>query len=60
MKTFKARGTYTQKKEKHHFAKEISAENEKLAREKIYAEFGGKQRITRRNINIEEIKEAKH
>lgn len=58
MKVFEAKGTYT-KNGTTTFVKTIKAENEKMAREYIYSLIGGKQKITRKNILIEEIKEAK-
>jgi len=58
MKTFEAKGTYT-KGRKVKFTKKIKADNEKLAREYTYSLIGGKQKITRKNIDIEDIKEAK-
>jgi len=58
MKTFEAKGTYNKSKTVK-FTKKIKATNEKLAREYTYSLIGGKQKIARRNINIEEIKEAK-
>jgi len=58
MKTFEAKGTY-KKNEVIKFTKKIKADNEKLAREYAYSLIGGKQKISRRDITIEEIKEAK-
>jgi len=58
MKTFEVKGNYTRNGE-HTFTTKISAESEKLAREKTYAEFGGKQGLARRHILIKEIKMAK-
>ena len=59
MKTFETKGTYTQKGKKHEFNTKVTAENEKMVKEKIYAEFGGKNNVTRRYISITEIKVAK-
>jgi ribosomal protein L20A (L18A) len=59
MKTFETKGTYTQKGKKHGFESKIMAENEKLAKEKIYAQFGGKNGVDRRHIEISEIKVTK-
>ncbi|MDT7872339.1 MAG: 50S ribosomal protein L18Ae [Sulfolobaceae archaeon] len=41
------------------FVKYIRALNEKQALEKIYSEFGSKNKIKRYNIRIEEIREVK-
>jgi ribosomal protein L20A (L18A) len=58
MKTFEAKGTYN-KNGITTFSKTIKADNEKMAREYIYSLVGGKQRISRRDINIETVVEAK-
>ena len=58
MKTFEAKGTYN-KNGITKVAKQVHAENEKMAKEYIYSLVGGKQKIPRRKINIEEIVEAK-
>ena len=58
MKVFEAKGTYN-KNGTTKFSKTVKAENEKMAREYIYSLVGGKQKISRRNINIEEVVEAK-
>jgi large subunit ribosomal protein LX len=59
MKTFEAKGTYTKKGKENKYTKKIEAENEKMAKEKIYATFGGKQKIRRGNIKISELTAAK-
>jgi large subunit ribosomal protein LX len=41
------------------FVKYIRALNEKQALEKIYSDFGSKNKIKRYNIRIEEIREVK-
>jgi ribosomal protein L20A (L18A) len=56
---FEAKGTFTINGETHKFTKEIEAANEKMAKEKIYAEFGGKNGVARHYIEITEIKGAK-
>ena len=58
MKSFEAQGTYS-KNGTTKFIKKVKADNEKMAREYIYSLIGGKQHITRRNINIENIQGAK-
>lgn len=59
MKAFEIKGTYTKNKEKHAFTKQVSADTEKLAREKVFAEIGGKNRVRRVCIEIAQIKGAK-
>ncbi len=39
------------------FSKEVSANNEKNALEKVYADLGSKHKVKRRFIKIEEVKE---
>ncbi|MFA6268901.1 MAG: 50S ribosomal protein L18Ae [archaeon] len=59
MKTYETKGTYKKKGEIHKFDTKVTAENEKMATEKVFAEMGSKQRLTRVNIKLESIKEAK-
>lgn len=40
------------------FSKEIAADNEEKAREKLLCDFGSRQGMKRRNINIKAIKEV--
>lgn len=40
------------------FTKQVEAENEEFAKEKIYSIIGSKHRVKRRNIEIKEIKET--
>ena len=58
MKTYEAKGTYEKNGETGKFVKTITAGSKKLAEEKLFTLIGGKQKIKRRQINIEEIKEA--
>ena len=58
MKLFEAQGTYN-KNGTTKFTKTVKADNEKMAKEYIYSLIGGKQHISRRNINIESIQGAK-
>ena len=51
--------TPPKKDKEHEFNKELDATNEKTAKEKIYAHFGGKNKIKRKDIMIKEIKESK-
>ena len=55
---FVATGTFLKNKEENKFTKNLEATNEKAAREKIYAEFGSKNNLKRKDIKITEIKEA--
>ncbi|VVB74394.1 Uncharacterised protein [uncultured archaeon] len=57
MKAYEVKGYYT-KSGKHTFTIKVNAESEKLVREKVFAEFGGKQGITRRHIIVESVKAA--
>ena len=59
MKNFEAKGTYAKNGVVQKFAKEVHAENEKLAREKVLSLVGGKQRIRRKDITISEVTVAK-
>lgn len=54
-----AKGTYSKKGKLEKFVKTITTENEKMAKEKLYAEMGSKQGLRRIDIKIEEIKAAK-
>lgn len=56
---FIAKGIFNKKGVKNNFSKEIIAENEKKASEKVYAEFGSKNKLRRREIIIDELKGAK-
>ncbi len=56
---YNAKGTYLKKGITEKFNKTISAQNEKMAKEKLYAEMGSKQGLRRVDIKIEEIKAAK-
>lgn len=55
---FTAKGTFTKRGEEHKFVKELEADNEKAAKEKIYAEFGSKNNVKRNYIQIKELKGA--
>jgi ribosomal protein L20A (L18A) len=58
MKVFEITGTYVQNGN-NKFTKKVRADNEKMAKEYAFSLFGGKQKIPRKNIKIESIKEAK-
>ena len=53
---YTAKGTYVNKGETENFEKNVEAQNEKLAKEKIYSEMGSKQGLKRMYILIKEIK----
>ena len=55
---FIATGIFLKKGEENKFTKELQATSEKAAKEKIYAEFGSKNNLKRKDIKITEIKEA--
>ena len=59
MKAYEAKGSFEKNGEKGVFTKNVEAANENLAKEKIYTLIGGKQKIKRAKIIIDEIKEAK-
>jgi len=56
---FETKGIYTKKGVTEKFVKLIDASNEKMAKEKIFAELGSKQNIKRTRIVINEIKTVK-
>ena len=58
MKKYEIKGTYKTKGVTHKFSTNINAENEKMAREKIYSIIGGKQSIRRNDVIILELKVA--
>ena len=59
MSKFVSKGIYYKKGEEHKFQKTLTAKNQKEAQEKVYAEFGSKNKLKRRAIIINEIKEEK-
>ncbi|MFA5931162.1 MAG: 50S ribosomal protein L18Ae [archaeon] len=59
MKTYEIKGTFKKKGETHKFSTKVKTENEKMATEKILAQMGSKQNLTRVNILVESVKEAK-
>ena len=58
-KIFEVQGKFKQKNENKKFTKKVSAISEKMALEKTMALLGSHHKLKRRNIFIEEIKEAK-
>jgi len=59
MKLFEAKGNYSKKGTEHKFSKFVLAEDKEKAQEKILSLLGAQQKLTRKNITIEEMKEAK-
>jgi len=59
MKGFEVTGTYIKNGQKQKFLKNIKADNEKMAKEYAYSLIGGKQKIRKQDISIQETKEAK-
>ena len=58
-KIWKASGEYTKKNRKFVFTRELLADKEAHAREKILSELGSRHRVKRREIDISMIKEIK-
>ncbi|MEI7960880.1 MAG: 50S ribosomal protein L18Ae [archaeon] len=56
---YNATGSFLSKGETTPFETSIDAENEKMAREKIFAQMGSKQGIKRMYILIKDIKAMK-
>lgn len=55
---FTVTGIFLKRGEEHRFTKELDADSEKAAKEKIYAEFGSKNNLKRKDIKINELKKA--
>ena len=56
---FEIVGTTLEKGKEQRFTKFLEAENEKMAREKLFSLMGSKHKIKRRHITIETAKGAK-
>ncbi len=59
MAKYELKGTYKKSGETQKYTKEVIAASEKLAKEKTYSLIGGKQRILRNHITIDEVKVVK-
>lgn len=59
MTMYEIKGTYTKSGVKQKYTKNLEATSEKLAKEKAYALIGGKQRILRAHMSVDEIKVVK-
>jgi len=55
MNRFTVRGTFKMREGWRSFEKVIEAENEDVAREHTYAEFGSQHNLKRMQIEIEEV-----
>jgi len=58
MKTYEIKGTYKKKGNLYNFTKNVTVENEKMAKEKVFAEMGGKQNLKRTDIVLQSVKVA--
>lgn len=58
-KMFTVKGEYNEGRKIKKFMTNVSAHNEKFAREKACANFGSKHKITRNHINITNVEEMK-
>lgn len=56
---YEVKGTFKHKGKQQKYTKEVYSESEKLAKEKILSLIGGKQKIKRKDIMINEIYESK-
>ncbi|MHA2176627.1 MAG: 50S ribosomal protein L18Ae [Candidatus Hodarchaeales archaeon] len=57
VRIFRISGLFKQRRETTPFTKEILAITEENAKNKLFAEFGSKNRLKRRQIKIQNIKE---
>ncbi|MFX0170648.1 MAG: 50S ribosomal protein L18Ae [Candidatus Hodarchaeota archaeon] len=57
VKIFRILGSFKQRREVTSFSKEICALNEEQAKEKLFSEFGSRNRLKRRQIRISSIDE---
>ena len=55
MSEFTIRGTFQTKRGTNNFETTIDAENENVAREHTYANFGSRHGCTRHQVQIEEV-----
>lgn len=59
LKNYELKGEFLEKGAKRKFSKVVSAQNEKYAKEKVFALLGSKHRIRRRFVNFESVGEYK-
>ncbi len=57
VRIFRVSGSFKQKRQTTPFSKEILAITEENAKDKLYTEFGSKNRLKRRQIRIQKIEE---
>jgi len=56
VKVFRIIGSFKQRRETTQFSKELSALTEEQAKDRLFAEFGSRNRLKRRQIRINSIK----
>lgn len=56
--TYTVQGTFFVGQKWHPYEKTVTAPNEKVAAERIYAVLGSKHRLKRREIKVEHVKPA--
>lgn len=59
LKLFEAKGKLVKRDFERSFSKKVEAVNERNARELVFSLFGSKNKLKRRNILINELKEVK-
>ncbi len=56
-KVWRATGEYIKKKKRFRFSKELLADKESHAKEKVYSDLGSKHKVLRRQITFEGVVE---
>ena len=54
-KIWRATGEYLKKKKLYRFSKELLADKESHAKEKIYSDLGSRHRVLRRHIKFQDV-----
>ena len=57
MKAYRATGTFRSGKRDQPYTLDVVADNEEVARELVYSNFGSRHRVKRRFVNIEALSE---
>lgn len=57
MKAFRVRGTFLMGRNRHPFTKEVTAENQEVAVERVLSDLGSRHRTKRRDIAVKEVAE---
>ena len=57
MKAYRATGTFRSGKREQPYTLDVVADNEEVARELVYSNFGSRHRAKRRFVNIEALSE---